>query len=107
APNPIVHLTQVSSTTTDPDHTNNSAEASIQVNRLADIALSKLASPTTVAIGDTVTFTVEAVNNGPNVATNVTVSDLLPPGLLLTGASATQGIYLPSPAGELTVGRLG
>ena len=39
------------------------------MNRLADVALSKQASPTTVAIGDTVTFTVEAVNNGPNVAT--------------------------------------
>jgi uncharacterized repeat protein (TIGR01451 family) len=107
SPNPIVNRVGVTSTTTDPNPNNNTAEAETPVNRLADVAVTKIASPTTVAIGDTVTFTVGARNNGPNVATNVTVTDLLPPGLQFAGATASQGIYLASPAGEWSVGRLG
>ncbi len=107
APNPIVNRTQVTSDTTDANPSDNTAEAQTTVNRSADIGLSKQVAPATALVGATVVFTVEAVNNGPSVATNVTVVDLLPAGLSLTGSTASQGVYLASPAGEWSVGRLG
>jgi uncharacterized repeat protein (TIGR01451 family) len=107
APDPIVNRAQVTSATPDANPADNAAESQTAVNRFADVALRKTVAPATALVGDTVTFTVEAVNNGPNVATSVTVVDVLPAGLLLTGTTASQGVYLASPAGEWSVGRLG
>ena len=46
--------------------------------------MTKSVAPTTgILVGDTVTFTVQARNNGPNAATGVVVTDLLPAGLTL------------------------
>ena len=43
--------------------------------------------------GDTVTFQIEVTNDGNVDATNVSLVDLLPPGITLTGSSVTQGTY--------------
>ena len=44
-------------------------------------------------VGDTVTFTITLSDNGPNTATNVQVTDLLPAGLSLVSATPSQGSY--------------
>lgn len=44
----------------------------------ADLALVKTASPTSVAPGDDVVFTLAVTNNGPGDASNVIVTDMLP-----------------------------
>ena len=41
--------------------------------------------------GATVTYTVQLTNNGPNAATNVVVTDIVPAGLTYVGASITGG----------------
>jgi uncharacterized repeat protein (TIGR01451 family) len=57
----------------------------------ADLRVTKTASNLTP--GNTVSFTVTVVNDGPNRATDVRVLDLLPAGLTFVSATASQGIY--------------
>jgi uncharacterized repeat protein (TIGR01451 family) len=61
----------------------------------ADLVLSKIVDNPTPNVGDTITYTINLSDNGPNSATNVVVSDSLPSGLLFLDATASQGIYDP------------
>jgi len=76
----------------DPVAGNNSASAQLRVP-LVDIAVTKTTNNATPLPGDTFTYTVAATNNGPDTATGVTVDDVIPAALTLTGVSATQGSY--------------
>lgn len=71
----------------------------------ADLSLIKTASTTTPNVGDNVTFTVIVTNSGPNDATGVVVSDVLPPGLTFASANVTQGDYVPT-TGRWTIGSI-
>src|SRR5262249_62379977 len=71
----------------------------------ADIAVTKTVTPATASVGDTVTFTVTATNNGPNQATGVVITDVLPAGLSLVSFSPAQGSYVAR-QGTWTVGTL-
>ena len=96
-PNPIVQTVTVSSPTTDTTPANNTASAQTPVDANADVDVTKAVAPTTgILVGDTVTFTVQASNNGPNAATGVVITDLLPAGLSFVSASPTQGTYTDS-----------
>ncbi len=86
----------------DPDSTPNNhvtteddyAALDVQVAQsMIDLELSKTASTTTPNEGDTVSFTIDLFNNSAWQATGVEVTDLLPPGLTLTTAVATQGSW--------------
>ncbi len=105
APAPIENTALVTSATPDPDTSNNSSTVQTPVNTAADIAVTKSVSPATAAVGDTVTFTVTATNNGPNQATGVVITDVLPAGLNLVSFSPSQGSYVAS-QGTWTVGTL-
>jgi uncharacterized repeat protein (TIGR01451 family) len=76
----------------DPVATNNSASAT-ETPQQADLALAKSVSNTTPNVGDTITFTVTITDKGPNSATNVQVTDLLPAGLTFVSANPSQGTY--------------
>ena len=45
----------------------------------AELAITKVASPTSAPIGSNVTYTIGVTNNGPNADTGVVVTDTLPP----------------------------
>ena len=94
-PNPIVNTTTASSATPDPDQTNNTATAQTPVNTNADVAVSKVATPTSLLVGETVTLFINVLNNGPNRASGVVVTDVLPAGLSFVSASPEQGSYVP------------
>ncbi len=56
-------------------------------------------------MGNTITYTVTLTDNGPNSASNVNISDLLPAGLNLVSASTTVGSYNTA-TGVWTVGTI-
>ncbi len=70
-----------------------------------DLAVSKSASTLTPVVGSNVTFTVTALNNGPGVAPNVRVNDLLPAGLTYSSATPSVGTYNQN-TGVWTIGTL-
>jgi large repetitive protein len=81
----------VSSTTVDPDPTDNSASATVGVGQVANLSIAKTADPQTANVGDDVTFTFTVTNSssvGENDGgpvglgtTGAVVTDVLPPGI--------------------------
>ncbi|MDB4694902.1 hypothetical protein OAF47_00375 [bacterium] len=69
----------------------------------ADLSLTKSIDNVSPNISDVVNFTIEVTNNGPDVATNVSVSDQLPAGVSFVAAAPTQGSYSTA-TGIWTVG---
>lgn len=57
----------------------------------ADLEVSKSVDNGEVPEGDAVTFTITVTNLGPNEASNVTLTDTLPPGLGFISAAPSQG----------------
>jgi uncharacterized repeat protein (TIGR01451 family) len=57
----------------------------------ADMAITKTASPNPVLQGNTLTYTLGVTNNGPAIATNVTVTDTLPLQVSYVSATSSQG----------------
>jgi uncharacterized repeat protein (TIGR01451 family) len=101
--------------TLDPNTANNRDSASISVQQ-ADVYVNKEIDTLTPYVGETVTFTITAGNNGPNSATGLVVRDLLAskpddpeiaPSPVFTGLVATpsQGSY-DSITGDWSVGTL-
>jgi uncharacterized repeat protein (TIGR01451 family) len=76
----------------DPNPANNTASAT-ETPQQADLSLSKSVNNATPNVGETIAFTVTLSDQGPDNATNVVVTDLLPAGLIFLGATATQGTY--------------
>jgi uncharacterized repeat protein (TIGR01451 family) len=76
----------------DPNGGNNTGSATATPQQ-ADLALTKSVSNPTPNVGDVITFTITLANAGPNAATNVAVTDLLPAGLTFVTATPSQGTY--------------
>ena len=84
----------------DPTTVGDDLEESVVVGILAAdlVTVKTLASgDATPDEGDVVTFEITVTNNGPDTATNVSLTDLLPPGLTATAGNgvASQGTYNP------------
>lgn len=77
----------VSSSTADPDTTNNSSTSSVAVAPSADVSIVKTMTPIAPVPGQQVRFSLVVRNSGPSTATGVAVTDDL--AAALTGASAT------------------
>ncbi len=71
---------------------NNVYEAPIYVGG-TDLVISKSVDNIIPTIGDTVTYSITVLNSGPNTATSVEVSDVLPAGVTFSSYSSTQGLY--------------
>ena len=62
-----------------------------QAAAFSDLTVTMEASPDSVALGQTVTFTVTVTNLGPDPASYITVSDNLPGGVKIRAVSSTSG----------------
>jgi len=84
-PIPISNNASVISATRDPDPTNNSASASVNITTIADLSvdLSSESSPPPFLAGDIGELEVSVGNGGPTYAQNVVVTDTLPEGASL------------------------
>jgi uncharacterized repeat protein (TIGR01451 family) len=92
----------------DPNTTNNSASATIEPVDApqADLSITKIVNNVTPLSGNVVQYTITVHNDGPDIATSITVSDLLEPGQILTDFAESQGSYNPV-TGIWDVGGLG
>ncbi|SNY95439.1 gliding motility-associated C-terminal domain-containing protein [Flagellimonas pacifica] len=57
----------------------------------ANLSLDKSVDNTTPDVGDTVTFTVQVDNSGPDSASNMTIEDVVPVGYSIVGGSVSNG----------------
>jgi uncharacterized repeat protein (TIGR01451 family) len=67
------------------------ADDPVDVVRVVDVELRKLADPARIAPGDPTRYTLIAANRGPGDARDVVVSDQLPPGLAVVDARSSTG----------------
>lgn len=97
----------VSSSTTDSNGANDSASEDTEVIATSDLAITKTDSADPVVAGTNLTYTIEVTNNGPSVATGVTVTDTLDAGTFLvstTGCSEDPNGVPTCTLGTLAVG---
>ncbi|MEA2339698.1 MAG: hypothetical protein QOE82_3705, partial [Thermoanaerobaculia bacterium] len=83
----------ISTTTAESITTNNSASASnlVVARTSADVGIVKTDSPDPVGEGQLVTYRMTVTNNGPSIATNVTVNDTLPATVNFVSANPSIG----------------
>ena len=102
-PTPAAFTTTVlASDQYDPVAANNSS-ATGEAIQVANLDLTETVSDTTPTVGETVTYTVNVSNRGPDNATNVRAVVPLPSGLTFFTATPSQGSYDPA-TGIWTVG---
>jgi uncharacterized repeat protein (TIGR01451 family) len=76
----------------DPDSTNNQASISTTVLQAnADLSITKTVDANPVPVGGSLTYTISVMNNGPDAAPAVMVSDDLPSNVTLSSATPSQG----------------
>ncbi|PQJ22776.1 hypothetical protein BSU00_00165 [Tenacibaculum sp. SG-28] len=71
-------------------------EASLFIDNETDIVLAKTVDNSNPNEGDRISYTITVTNNGPIDATNISVADILPSGLIYVSSLATNGAYLNS-----------
>jgi uncharacterized repeat protein (TIGR01451 family) len=89
---------------TDSNLANNTASATTTVRAAgnADLSIVKTDSPDPVGEGQLVTYLLTVVNNGPEIATGVSISDTLPVSMLYQSVSASQTVP-PGCTGTTTI----
>lgn len=63
------------------------------VESVVDLSVIKNVSVNKIKVGDKVVYIIVVLNNGPDVANNVIVKELLPSGVKFVSASVNKGIY--------------
>jgi uncharacterized repeat protein (TIGR01451 family) len=95
APGPVINSASVLGAVPDPNLPNNSATQTTTVTGGsgpgADLTISKADAPDPIQPGSDLNYTVTVANNGPEVAQDVTVTDILPAVGQFGSAAASQG----------------
>lgn len=100
---PSVNRAQITASDQPDPNPNNNFDAVTTPPQSADLVVTKIVDNATPNVGDTVVFTVTLINNGPDNATTVSLTDLLPAGLQFVAAIPGQGSY-DAATGIWTVG---
>jgi uncharacterized repeat protein (TIGR01451 family) len=74
-----------------PDQIRGQISATPDPPAVADLAITKTTTATTIAGGGTIPYTITVTNSGPQPATSVSVADVLPAGTTLQSATPSQG----------------
>ncbi len=83
------NFARVSTSSTDPDLTNNTGQDSVHVTPVADLSITKSDSPDPLNAGTEIAYTLQVINHGPSTAVNVLVEDFLPAGVSIISVSGT------------------
>lgn len=89
----IVNIADIAGNEYDCNLTNNIVNKSIEVAQSADLFVKKYVNNTSPDFGEIIKWSVVVSNNGPDIATNVQVNDLLDEGLIFVKSSSTKGSY--------------
>lgn len=90
SPGTVGNSASVSSSTHDPISSNNTSTMIMTtVNTKADLSISKSGTPNPVAMGGTLTYTINVSNLGPSTASSLVMTDNLPSGIGFVSASGT------------------
>ncbi len=81
----LVNGASVSAVTADPDGSNNSDSATTEVAGAADLSLAKT-GPASVDVGGEISYRLTVNNAGPDAASDVVVTDMLPDGVTYVSA---------------------
>jgi uncharacterized repeat protein (TIGR01451 family)/fimbrial isopeptide formation D2 family protein len=105
---PLSNSATVSTTTTDPVPGNDASTSNASSSPLADVSVTKAASPSAILKNGQTTFTMVVHNAGPSVARSVTLSDPMPSGLTVVSATGTgcavAGATVTCAPGDIAVG---
>ncbi|WP_321421504.1 carboxypeptidase regulatory-like domain-containing protein [uncultured Methanobacterium sp.] len=77
----ITNIATVNGTNHDQNNTNNKTNTTITIGPASDLQITKTVDNPTPQYLDTITYTITVHNNGPDSATNVVATDILPTGL--------------------------
>ena len=89
----IINTATVTGEKHDYNLANNKASKTINVAKAADLKISKSVNNTSPAFGSLVRWTLTVTNLGPDAASGVRVSDVLPVGLIYQSSTASVGSY--------------
>lgn len=89
----LVNIADIAGNEYDCNLTNNIINKSIEVASSADLFVKKYVNNTAPDFGEIIKWSVVVSNNGPDIATNVQVNDLLDDGLIFVKSSSTKGSY--------------
>jgi uncharacterized repeat protein (TIGR01451 family) len=85
----FTNVATVTSDQVDTDLSNNTATWTTQGTALVDLSVQKVGPPAPAFAGTTLAYTVTVTNGGPDAATGVTLSDIMPQGMMyVNGVSA-------------------
>jgi uncharacterized repeat protein (TIGR01451 family) len=87
----VINTGRVTGSVVDSDDTNNSDTETTAIKRLADLSVLKDDDQDPVAVGEDIVYSILVTNNGPNDATDVMVTDTLPPTTDFNDVTSTGG----------------
>lgn len=91
----ITNIANLTAKEYDTNLTNNFANATVNINPVIDLIVNKTVNNTKPLVNDTVDWVITIINNGPNNATGIIASDLLPECLIYINSIASKGSYDP------------
>jgi uncharacterized repeat protein (TIGR01451 family) len=105
----VTNIGAVESATGDPDAANDTSSVTTTVAPppSADLVLSFGGSPGTVNVGDTITYTLQVTNNGPDASADVVLTQTLPTNVTFVdagGISPVSGVLTWPPVTTLASG---
>ncbi len=89
-----------------PTRNNNLATAKVVIDPVVNLVVSLAATPSPVAVGQDLLYTLSVTNQGPDAASAVTLQDVLPAGVTFVSASSNVG-GPPSLSGGIVTANLG
>ncbi len=104
SPAPQTNTARINGNQFDPNLSNNTASVT-ETPQQADMMLTKLVNQSNPVFGTPVTYTLIVHNNGPDAATGVVATDVLPVGIMFVSATPSQGAFDPA-SGRWTIGTL-
>ena len=89
----IVNVASVKADELDLNESNNRAEKTISVAPASDLSITKIASKYNYRVGDIIEYVIEVVNNGPDTARNIKITEILDDLLKLKSFKASRGSF--------------